>query len=138
MGMMMAERGRWLVARWCERVWGLWVVLDGEDGTVTVSRGMYVALVACGEDRLDKVHVCRMGKDGNFAVMMDPWRLRGTKSNYYPLQYASRWGCVGFQPSTPTVALMLGEMGVRADEKVRCGVRVRWVKGEVVYEIMGK
>lgn len=118
------------------RLGSMWVVLDGKDGTVSVSRGVYAAMTMMGEKMFDKVHVFRLGRDGNYAFTMDPAALRGTESNYYPLQYCGKSRSVGFSPSTPTVARMLFDMGRVWDDVVRCRVRAKRVKGMVVFEIM--
>ncbi len=126
----------WARVRVFDRM-GMWVVLDGKDGTVSVSRGVYAAMTMIGEAKYDKVYVCRLGRDGHYAFAMDPAALRGTESNYYPLQYCSKTKSIGFAPSTPTVAKMLYDMGRKWDETARCRTRVRRVRGMVVFEIEG-
>ena len=110
------------------------VSIDGNDGTITVSRWLYRAMLLLGLEKGNRIYVFRV--KGSFGFAVNPKQLEGVDTNFYELQYNSKTKTVGFCPTCPSVALMLYELGFPHDSIVRRRVTTHYNRGLVYFTIV--
>jgi hypothetical protein len=109
------------------------VVIDGNDGTVTVSKWLYWALLLMGLEADNRIYVFRVRDTFGFAV--SPSQLKGVETNFYELQYNSKTKTIGFCPTCPSVALILNDFSLPHDSVVRRKVATHISKDMVYFVI---
>lgn len=122
------------------------VLLDGEDGTVTLSRGLLMAMsvLAADDEAWGKVHVFTVsaghrlpcGYDKYYCFSLDPSGVKGLDTNYYEVQYNGHYRTLGFYPTCPTVARIMYDYGYAHLRHVILRVRMENARGLVYFRVI--
>lgn len=109
------------------------VTLDGNDGTITISRWLYWALLLMGLEKDNRIYAFRVRDTFGFAL--SPGQLQGVDTNFYELQYNSKTKTIGFCPTCPSVAMMLNDFSLPHDSVIKRKVTTHRSKGMVYFRI---
>lgn len=114
------------------------VVLDGRDNSVTLSKGIYDHIMQ--KERTDNsIFVFRLSDRGTYGFCMreDLEELRKANTAFAQLQFNQKYKKVGFRSDYPSITAILDEYNLPLDRMVRltCIPR-KSAKGEPYYEIM--
>lgn len=98
------------------RLRGLYVIADGSDNSVTLSRRLYRLL---GVEKLEraKVFVFRVSSDGSYGFTLNPAFADSTQVS--DIMYNSKYRCIGFESLCPTVNRILYDYGLPSGHKYK-------------------
>ncbi len=103
---------------------GLYVLVDGRDNSVTLSRGLYSLLerkhLRQGKGKKAVALVFRAGED--YAFTVNPELPEGAQVQLCEVQYNPLYKQVGFETLCPTVNRIAYDYGVPYDRQVRLDV----------------
>lgn len=86
------------------------VIVDGNDGTITISKYLYKAILMLGLEKGNRVYMFKMADAYAFAI--NPEQLKDVDTNFYEVQYNYKEKTIGFMPTCPSVALLLNDYGL--------------------------
>lgn len=112
----------------------MYVILDGNDNSCTVSEKLYESMCLQNKQGLDRIFSFRAGRNVGFAI--DPAELKDKDTMFRPLQYNGQYKSIGFELASPTVNQILYLLNLPHDSLLKLSVRLRRTKGMIWYEII--
>lgn len=121
------------------RHYGKFVVLDGHDNSVTVSRALLSSFTDA-QRKDGRVFVFRcIGHDGRatygFTFLSDAPEVEQAKGHFCPLSISPKYNTVGFTSEMPSVNQILYDFGINYDAVCKIGVLRETAGGIPYYEL---
>lgn len=111
----------------------MYVILDGTDNSVTLSKALYNHM-SLDDAEEAKVFVFRVGGTDAYGFAVNPDIKEPTQ--LADIQYNSKYKCIGFETLNPTVTRMLYDYGLPAQARVKLSVEHGNANGTSFYKIM--
>ncbi len=111
----------------------MFVILDGKDNSVTLSKTLYSHMSLDDADQA-KVFVFRIGGTTTYAFAVNPDIQEPTQ--LADIQYNSKHRCIGFETLNPTVNRILYDYGLPACSVAKLSVEPASANGTSYYKIL--